>query len=559
MNAAIYYQPEAYATDGPKLMGRNVAGESFLRGFLKHSRADALWVLAEQPAHAREFEDTARKAGRQEPVKAITRSNLANLAEAGTVYFPAPNVGDLAWQRAAFGHGAWSLCGITHTLSSAGAMDPIASLLTVPVQPWDALICTSTVASEAVQRIVEAQADYLRARLGVQRLVLPQLPVIPLGLHTQDFDLPDSGRAQARRALGVDDDTLVVLFAGRLSFHAKAHPLAMYQALEQAVGRLDRRMNVTLIECGRHANESIAEAFASAARMACPHVQVLSLDGRQGDNYRNAWASADIFCSLSDNLQETFGLTPIEAMASGLPVVVSDWDGYKDTVRHGVDGFRIPTLMPGAGMGGDLALRHAFGIDNYNMYCGHTCSLVAVDIEAAAQAFYQLFSSRELRRQMGTAGRQRAREVYDWRVIIARYESLWAELATIRRERAPAVAPLKQPWPARMDPFHTFSSFPTRQLTPRTRLALAHPDIESSERHAANCRQLDMVNFARYVQPTPEEIRTVLHATAGGPALVSSLVQAIPTQRRATVLRSLVWLVKMGVLRLLPPEPDARP
>jgi glycosyltransferase involved in cell wall biosynthesis len=37
-------------------------------------------------------------------------------------------------------------------------------------------------------------------------------------------------------------------------------------------------------------------------------------------------------------------------MAAGIPVVVSDWDGYKDTVRDGVDGFRIPTFKP---MGSD--------------------------------------------------------------------------------------------------------------------------------------------------------------------------------------------------------------
>jgi len=28
-------------------------------------------------------------------------------------------------------------------------------------------------------------------------------------------------------------------------------------------------------------------------------------------------------------------------MAAGLPCVVTDWDGYKDTVRHGEDGFRV--------------------------------------------------------------------------------------------------------------------------------------------------------------------------------------------------------------------------
>lgn len=236
MNAAIYYVPEAYATDGPKLMGRNAAGESFLRGYLKHSRASAFWSLTESPQHARLFGEAIRKAGRHEPVNSLVRTDAKGLTEAGTVFYPAPNIGDLAFRRAMQGQGRWSLCGITHTLSSAGAMDAIASLLTVPVQPWDALICTSTVAREAVQRIVEAQAEYLRTRLGAQKLVLPQLPVIPLGLHADDFVYSEAQRAGAREALGANENTLVVLFAGRLSFHAKAHPLAMYQALEQWSG-----------------------------------------------------------------------------------------------------------------------------------------------------------------------------------------------------------------------------------------------------------------------------------------------------------------------------------
>ena len=61
------------------------------------------------------------------------------------------------------------------------------------------------------------------------------------------------------------------------------------------------------------------------------------------------WSAADVFTSLSDNIQESFGLTPIEAMASGLPVLVSDWDGYRDTVTHGAEGLVVPTVMPPAG------------------------------------------------------------------------------------------------------------------------------------------------------------------------------------------------------------------
>ena len=44
--------------------------------------------------------------------------------------------------------------------------------------------------------------------------------------------------------------------------------------------------------------------------------------------------AANIFISLSDNIQETFGLTVIEAMAAELPCIVSDWNGYKDLIKN---------------------------------------------------------------------------------------------------------------------------------------------------------------------------------------------------------------------------------
>jgi hypothetical protein len=307
---------------------------------------------------------------------------------------------------------------------------------------------------------------------------------------------------------------------------------------------------VTLIECGWSPNEHVEKAFADAARLACPSVRVITLDGLDAAARQMAWAGADVFCSLADNIQETFGITPIEAMAAGLPVVVSDWDGYKDTVRDGVDGFRIPTVAPAAGLGRDLAQRHALEIDSYDRYCGYACSLTAVDVQATAQTFARLFESPRLRNEMGAAGRRRARENYDWSAILPQYEALWAHLNEIRQAEAENLTPLPHPWPARMDPFHAFASYPTRSLTPDTMLRLADADASLAFKRTLAYRKLAMIDFADAILPNHDEILTVLVTAAAGPRSANELVAGIGAGRRPLVFRALVWLMKLGVLSI---------
>ncbi len=544
--SAIFYHPEAYSTSGPKLMGRHAAGESFLRAWLTHHPPGPFWLHVDKPEHAEGFVRTARAMGRQDPVQAVGRAQLPRLVEAGTVFFPGPTLAPEARLRSVHGDARWSLCGITHTTSSARAMDAIADWVTAPVQDWDAVICTSTAVKGHVMRILEAEIERLQARLGMRQRVLPQLPVIPLGIHTQDFVFTPDQRHQARQAVGASDRTRVVLFMGRLSFHAKAHPLAMYQALEQACQTCGE--DVLLIECGWHGNDAIRQAFADAVRTAAPTLRTLTLDGRDPTARQTAWASADIFCSLSDNIQETFGLVPLEAMAAGLPVVVSDWDGYRDTVREGVDGWRIPTCMPPPGTGRDLAWRHAADIDTYDMYCGHTSSMVAVDVGAAARAFVQLLTSPTLRRQMGEQGRARARAQFDWSVILPQYQALWEDLA--RRRAGASLRPLRHAWPARMDPFDAFSHYASHVLTPNARVGLraGADSIASFERLST----LAMVNYAKAALPSPEELRPLLEALLSGPRTVEQILLTVAPKRQGLVLRALVWLLKLDVLVVHP-------
>ena len=205
--------------------------------------------------------------------------------------------------------------------------------------------------------------------------------------------------------------------------------------------------------------------------------------------------------------------------------------------------------MPGSGHGDDLARRHALGVDTYDRYSGYTSSLVAVDVEATAQAFSRLFASSDLRRQMGEAGRRRAREIYDWAAIIPQYEALWAELAE-RRAKADSPAPTNK-WPARADPFHIYARYPTRMLEPGTMLALADPDTATALERVARYRNLTIVRFAEIIMPTEQEIAAVLDALAEGPRPASDTVAAIPQERRTAVFRGLAWLLKLGVLKLV--------
>ncbi|HYD69445.1 glycosyltransferase family 4 protein [Azospirillum sp.] len=556
MDIALLFRAEGYSLDQTKLMGRHAAGAGFLQALARDAGAqDRLVCHAPDEKEAQAFARMVRQTGSEAAIGWVPFDQHARLAEAGCLFTPGPNIGDFAWRRlSSSGDRGYSLCGITHTTASHGAMEALGGLLTAPVRAWDAVICTSRAVRDTARHILEEQAAYLRWRLGADRFELPQLPLIPLGVDCDAYayTAEPGAREAARRALGIADDELVVLFIGRLSFHAKAHPLPMYLALERAAAKLPAGRKVRLIQAGWFANQFIEDAFVEGARALCPSVTMTALDGRDAGTRAHAWAAADVFTSLSDNIQETFGLTPIEAMAAGLPVVVTDWDGYKDTVRDGIDGFRVPTVMPAAPLGGDLADRHDLGLDTYDMYCGFTSQLVSVDTTATEAAFDRLFADADLRRRLGEAGRERARLVYDWRHILGRYRELWDDLAE-RRRADPDLsgpAPVRRN-PVRPDPFAAFAGYPT------ARLGLDHvvePVAGADAAVLAERRALGIVKYAAYVFPSEAECEAVLaHLGRSGPTPVSELLALIPAPRRAAVMRGLVWMAKMDVVRLRPP------
>jgi alpha-maltose-1-phosphate synthase len=545
-NAAIHYVPAGYDTSGPKLMGRMAAGEGFLDAYLRHAGVERFYCYAAERKDAAHFAALAQGVGAT-PVDWVSWANPAGLAKPGALYIPDPSLHHHAWRRRGRDQRAYSLTGITHTTASSGAMDMIADFALAPVQDWDALICTATTVRTMVEALMDEQAAYLKDRLGAQFAPRPQLPVIPLGVDCAHFAPEGALRSDQRQALGIAPDDIAFLFVGRLSFHAKAHPYPMYLALERAARHTGRRLH--LIQAGWFANEFIESAFRDGARDFCPSVTAHFLDARKPEVRFAIWQAADIFTSLSDNIQETFGLTPIEAMAAGLPSVVTDWDCYRDTVQRGEHGIRVPTLAPPAGLGADLADAHAIGIDTYDRYCGYASQFVAVDIPATAEAYVALIESPDLRARFGAAARAAAEASFDWRHVIARYQELWAELAARRAasaESAPARGPLY--WPARADPFTLFADYPTETLSPRHRLepgdfpgnlaGVVDHHLFSFGKHRL---RLDLCELV--LRKVAEQSGTDLETIGEGLSDVDRLL----------LLRNASFLAKLGLVRVRPP------
>ena len=137
-------------------------------------------------------------------------------------------------------------------------------------------------------------------------------------------------KRRARTALSLPEKASVVLWLGRLSVYTKLDPWPTYAILERVAKRLNHPL--VLLECGPDDKPSQEPAFI-ALRKCCPNVHFKRMGGAEPvseELKRQALAAADLALSLVDNTQETFGLAVAEAMAAGLPVVASNWNGYRD-------------------------------------------------------------------------------------------------------------------------------------------------------------------------------------------------------------------------------------
>ncbi len=193
-------------------------------------------------------------------------------------------------------------------------------------------------------------------------------------------------------------DEVAILYVGRLSHHAKAHPFPMFKGVSEAVRSSERRVHIVL--AGWAAHPAVYEAFVAGARTFAPNVKTSFVDGRDPHMRYSVWHAADLFISPSDSVQETFGLAVLEAMACGLPVVASDWDGYRDIVEDGKSGFLVPTAMV-RGATASATARLMVGEMTYDHFLAECSQATAVDVTAMTGAIKRLLENPALAQPHG--------------------------------------------------------------------------------------------------------------------------------------------------------------
>ncbi len=276
----------------------------------------------------------------------------------------------------------------------------------------DSIVCTSRPGMQAVDNFF----GWLRRSYSLDEAQFPApgLNRIPLAVDTDELVPAEDAQL---------DGPVRLLVFGRISHHSKMDLLPLVRALHRLVSDGMDTCCIELILAGwAEDKDDFLPTFKDyVANVGIP--LTIKLRPTEAEKIE-LFQSADIFISIADNPQETFGITLVEAGAFGLPTIASEYDGYRDIIEHGETGLLVPTIGPDTTEDIDQLAPVTFD----NQYHLLLAQRTAVEIPALALALKTLIDSPEMRHRMGEAARRRVLANYNWQTVIKQYISLWDDL-----------------------------------------------------------------------------------------------------------------------------------
>ena len=370
-----------------------------------------------------------------------------------------------------------------------------------------------------------------------------RLDLIPLGVDTDLYRPRDS--QDCREILGLPQGKTILLYFGRIDATTKGdlHPLLMtFAALACKYGN-----DLLLLLAGNTDQGIVDRLNGIVSQLRCPApVLIRKQPGIiEGPLY---YGAADIFISPVETLQELFGITPLEAMASGLPVVASDWSGYRDTVVHGQTGFLVPTRWRDCCA--DLSLLSPLNDWQHDhLLIGQS---ITVDTGELYRSLDQLIGNPDLRRKLGASAREHVLANFHWRSVIERVYALWKELREIT-DTLPYQG-LTAPSAIQSDYFRDFHHYATEIIAPTAVLYL-------TELGKGAAKQFPQFLLHTSVQPqfNPTILQVILRFVKAGRMFrqsvtfeeVAARVASKYQMSQEAARRYVLLLIKYGFLTLL--------
>lgn len=260
-----------------------------------------------------------------------------------------------------------------------------------------------------VDRLI-AQCPHERTELVYDNKADPgKVVIIPSAVNTRVFK--PVARDEARRRIGLNTEDKVIVYVGRMlprkDIRNIVRALAVLLQRDACVTDSPRQPVKLMVVGGETvdpdpiATPEIGELQQLAAGLGVTgHLRFVGK--RQPNELSYYYSAGDVV--VTTPWYEPFGLTPLEAMACGRPVIGSAVGGITFTIKDGETGFLVPPRNP----------------------------------EALAARLRHVFSQPELCEQMGLDARARVEREFTWPIVAMRTAALYdAVLAERMSETLP--------------------------------------------------------------------------------------------------------------------------
>jgi glycosyltransferase involved in cell wall biosynthesis len=258
----------------------------------------------------------------------------------------------------------------------------------------------------AVDRLIAqcpAERDELLADYGARA---DQIALVPSAVDTERYRPVD--KFAARQALGIDPNAEMIVYVGRIvprkDVRNVIQALARLKALRLAAGAATTPV-LFIVGGETEEPDPVATPEIGVLRSLATELGVLDqvrfVGRRQPDELRLWYSAADV--AVTTPWYEPFGLTPLEAMACGTPVIGSRVGGIAFTIADGETGFLVPPRDP----------------------------------EALCARLAELLRDPARRMRMGQAGRARVLSSFTWQQVAMQTATLYDNLLSERAAPSP--------------------------------------------------------------------------------------------------------------------------